>query len=297
MIVVEPGIGSYNKVIAPFAVFESYAVMSHVYAKHDMMPRWMDAVVPNYFDPKDFIDATGTIEETNVKIQDYITSHETSALSKPNVCTIQSVLSLKPRSYVLMIARMITTKGVQVAIEVCRTAGLKLILAGQGLPKDAVSKDFKIDFTDLDCPNGVTHIGYIEPLQRAILIANAKCLLAPTLYAEPFGGVNVEAQMSGVPAITTDWGAFAETVLHGVTGYRCRSMDHFLYALQNVDLLDRKRIRQWALDNYGLTKVATMYEEYFQMLATTKQGRGFYQENPGRLALKWLEKTYPLANK
>lgn len=116
--------------------------------------------------------------------------------------------------------------------------------------------------------------------------------MCPTLYAEPFGGVNVEAQMSGVPVVCTDWGAFAETVLHGVTGYRCRTMEQFTWALRNVESLDRAKILKWARTNYGFTKIAAMYEEYFSMLSTVYNGKGFYEERPGRLGLGWLEKTY-----
>ena len=136
----------------------------------------------------------------------------------------------------------------------------------------------------------IEHVGYVEPKERSVLLAKAKCLMCPTLYVEPFGGVNVEAQITGIPVITTDWGAFAETVKHGVSGFRCRTLEQFIWALKNVDSLDRKRIRFEACSNYSLTKVASMYEEYFGMLKTVKFGSGFYESFDGRLGLSWLEK-------
>ena len=299
MIVVEPGIGSYNNFIAPFCVFESYAVLHYVYAKFNHMPRWMDCVIPNYFDPEDFIDATSvadvklTDEEWTTKYTQIESTIGETASRLENACTLEIALQAPEGQYALLIGRCIASKGIQVAIEVCHKANIKLIVAGQGTLYDAVTKESasKIEVTSISDPTGVTHVGYIDPAIRAILIARCKFLFMPTLYSEPFGGVNVEAQMSGIPVITTDWGAFSETVDHGRSGYRCRTTDHFLWAVKNVDSLDRKAIRKHAHDTWGLTKVATMYEEYFQMLESTlKDGGGYYKENPGRLALKWLEK-------
>lgn len=293
MVVVEPGIGSHNDIVAPFCVFESYAVMHHVYAKYNHMPRFFDAVVPNYFDPADFIDASGPPDERQDAIQRYLALN-TSEPSEKSL-NLSQALKAPDQGYVLVIARLIPTKGIQLAIEACEAAGIKLVIAGQGAITEAVKADLKYSATALDEPGGVTHVGYVEPRERAVLIARAKALLAPTLYSEPFAGVNVEAQMSGVPVVTTDWGAFTETVLHGITGYRCRTMEQFTWALKNVDGLNRNQIKQWAISNYGLNKVGSMYEEYFSMLSSVFHGRGFYDQKPGRLGLKWLEKSWPVA--
>lgn len=276
LIVVEPGIGSYNKLAAPFSVFESYAVMHHVYAKYDMRPRFMDAVVPNYFDEADFL-APGA------SVDDFVGAGARSSV-------MDTIMRLPERRYVVLVARLIPTKGIQLAIEATQAAGLKLVLAGQGRIQDAVAPGFVVPETAPEATNGVTHIGYIEPRERAVLLARAWCCIMPSLYAEPFGGFNVESQMSGLPVVTTDWGAFAETVVHGLTGYRCRTMDHFVWALKNVVSLDRARIRRWAVNTFGFNKVGSMYEEYFSMLASTRGGRGFYASNEGRMGLKWLEK-------
>lgn len=301
LFVVEPGIGSYNDTAAPFSVFESYAVMHHVYGKYNKLPRFFDAVVPNYFDAADFIDATdpALIDE---RVEAFVAERK-PPMSDQSI-TLEQAMRCPKGKYVLMIARIIPTKGVQLAIEACAAAGLKLVMIGQGQLKEAVHKDFKWTSVEpevtLDAPIvpqapdsapvPVTHLGYAEPRERAVLIARAHAVIVPSLYSEPFGGVNIEAQLSGVPVVTTDWGAFSETVVHGVSGYRCRSLDHFVWALQAVKRLDRVPIRARALANYSFDKVGFMYEEYFRMLSTVKSGRGFYQTNEDRTELEWLKK-------
>ena len=113
----------------------------------------------------------------------------------------------------------------------------------------------------------------------------------PTYYLEPFGGVNVEAQLCGTPVITSDWGAFPETVLHGVTGYRCRVFEEFCWAVKNIDRIKHNDCRKWAEQNYSLERVGKMYEEYFQRISHLS-GEGWYEKNPERSELDWLVKYY-----
>jgi len=192
----------------------------------------------------------------------------------------------KKEDYLLYFGRIINRKGVQTASDVAKATGNKLLIVGQG---------------SLDDPNeGLalgkeTHLEYrpaVGPEERAELMKKAKAVLMPTYYLEPFGGVNVESQLCGTPVITSDWGAFPETVLHGVTGYRCRVFEEFCWAVNHIDRIKPQACREWASKNYSLERVGKMYEEYFQRVHRLF-GKGWYEDNPERTELEWLERYYP----
>ena len=107
-------------------------------------------------------------------------------------------------------------------------------------------------------------------------MGGAIAVFAPTIYVEPFGYVVIESQMCGTPTITTDWGAFVETNVQGVTGYRCRSFAEFLEAAENAGTLDRAKIRQHAVENYSVEVISERYERYFARLGTL-WGKGWYE--------------------
>jgi glycosyltransferase involved in cell wall biosynthesis len=185
-----------------------------------------------------------------------------------------------PDGYFLYLGRLTDDKGVSLAIDVARRAGRQLKMAGQGNPDRF-----------LDNASHVEYVGPVGVAERKELLAGAAALLCPTFYIEPFGGVAVEAQLSGTPVITTDWGAFTETVIPNVTGFRCRTIDHFEYAAKHIDEIDPASCRKWAM-NYSLPSVARMYEEYFQMLLNLR-GDGFYTSHPDRTEMNWLRKSFP----
>ena len=189
----------------------------------------------------------------------------------------------KPKDYFLFVGRIIGSKGIGIAVDVTKRLGVKLLVAGQGDLAGVVGS----------VPDHVEIIGYVEPKQRCEIMKNAKALFAPTHYNEPFGGVMVEALFCGTPVITTDWGGFAENNLHGVTGYRCRTVEQFTWAAKNIDKISRKSCHDWAMKNFSLERVGLMYEEYFQTLLKVYNGNGFYQENPDRKELDWLVRYYP----
>lgn len=105
-------------------------------------------------------------------------------------------------------------------------------------------------------------------------------------YSEPFGGVQVECMLSGTPTITTDWGAFCENNVHGVTGYRCRTMAQILCAIRNIDRIDPHVCRQHA-SRFLLPAVAPLYETFFQMVLDVYRGDGWYAEHTDEELEAW----------
>lgn len=246
MICVEPGIGYSGGHFARWKIFESYAIYHAYWGLHGVNYCNQDnynVVIPNYFDLDDF-----------------------------EYCD-------KKDDYFLYLGRVFDGKGVNIAIQACERAGVRLIVAGQ---KD---ESYKM-------PDWVEYVGYAGVEKRKQLMSRAKASFLPSQYIEPFGGVQIENLLSGTPTITTDWGAFAENNLHGITGYRCRTMGDYVQAIQNIDHIQPANCRKWG-ENFSLEKVGEMYEKYFKDVLNIFTANGWYEKSPST-DLNVLYKEYPV---
>ena len=190
--------------------------------------------------------------------------------------------SATKKDYFLYLGRITRAKGLDLAINVTEHIGARLIIAGQGGPGDLGLDDW---------PSHVEYVGYAFADKRRELMKHAKGLFVFSTYVEPFAGVMIESFLSGTPVISTDWGTFAENNLHGLTGYRCRTFDHMIWAARNVHKIDPYACKTWG-ENFTLDKVAPMYEEYFKAAS-----RGWYDIDETRPALDWFSRTYPTPQK
>jgi len=181
--------------------------------------------------------------------------------------------------YYVYLGRIIPRKGVDIAVEATKQLNSRLVVAGLG----------SLENLNLNQPH-VEYRGIVGVKERSDLLKHAKALFVPTKYIEPFGGVAIEANFCGTPVITTDFGSFTETVVHGVTGYRCHTLDDFIWAAQNVDKISPEACRNWAVSNYSMNRVKWMYHEYITKLLDL-YGKGWYELHPERKELHWLTKT------
>jgi glycosyltransferase involved in cell wall biosynthesis len=230
--------------------------------------------------------------------ESYCVMNHTYALAKINPRWYDAVIpnyfdlddfefDAEPEDYLLFVGRIIESKGVGMAVEIAKKVNMRLKVAGQGDLASVLKGPI---------PDHVEIVGYVEPRARALLMKKAKALLMPTHFNEPFGGVMVEALLCGTPVITSDWGAFAENNIHGMTGYRCRTMEQFVWAVKNIDAISRYVCYNWAMRTFSLERVAPMYEEYFDSLMRVFTGAGFYEYNVQRTELDWLNRDYPCAH-
>lgn len=257
MIVVEPGIG-YGGCFAPFKVFETYAWMHYVYGRLGVENgQYYDAVIPPAFDPDEF---------------PFRDRHEKG-------------------DYALFMARIISRKGIMIALQAAHAMNIRLKVVGQG---SLVNDDEGLAINPADFPLAEFYQRAVGPEERAELMSRAAVFIAPTIYIEPNGNVAVEAAMCGTPVVTTDWGGFTDNVLHGITGWRCRTFDDFCWALRHCGDIDPKVCREWAIENYSEAAVAPKYEEYFQRLYSLYTSEhGWYELTHDRPPITWLKKHYP----
>jgi len=158
--------------------------------------------------------------------------------------------------YLLYVGRLTERKGLEIVAGVAERTGLPLVVAGFG--------------DESLIPNGAEFVGSVEPKQRTELMQGARCVLMPTLYLEPFGLVAVEAQMCGTPAVTTDFGAFTETV---DARFRCSTLAEFCDAA-TLDV-DRAALRESAIERFSPSVIGPKYQAYFEKLAGL-WGKGWY---------------------
>jgi len=197
------------------------------------------------------------------------------------------VFSNKPKDYFLYIGRMIGRKGVTTAIEATRAAGKRLKLIGQ--------ESDEINVKSL--PEHCEFLGLANKDMRNELFGGAIATFTPTIYLEPFAGTHVESMLCGTPVITTNFGVFGgDTFIDGIHGFKCSTLDDFVWATKNAHRLDRKEVRRNG-ERYLMENIQWEYQRWFDRLyqlylSTTGKGIWGFNHLPEK-EYEWRKHVYP----
>lgn len=233
---IETGIGYPDREFGAFRVFESYAWMHYHQGGHLNFDQGGQVI---YRDNLPVVGRSGKDYEWVV----------------PNYFDLDDwTPKTESGEYLLFFGRICGEKGMDVIREIADRIDETIIVAGQG------------DIGPWKGKN-IEYIGPVAGKDRNNLVGDAKAMLMPTRFTEPFGGSGIEGMLCGVPLIASDFGAFTETIKNGINGYRCHTLIDWLTAIKLAPFLSRSHIAGYARRRYSLQTCAVEYDRIFKAIS------------------------------
>jgi glycosyltransferase involved in cell wall biosynthesis len=171
---------------------------------------------------------------------------------------------VKPTNdYLAYLGRIIHPKGLHLAIQAVQqynqTAShpIKLKIAGKhyaGHNKDTYWQSSILPKLE---DENIEYVGFVGPDERKTFLGNAKALIVPSLFDEPFGLVSIESLACGTPVIGLNSGAIPEVINQDIFGIvvdktiaadnsidETRTANDIAGAIQKIDKIDRTICRR-----------------------------------------------------
>lgn len=173
--------------------------------------------------------------------------------------------------HLLFLGRISPEKRPDRAIRIAALAGLPLRIAAK---VDAVDRAYhEREIAPLIAAHGVEFLGEVDDAGKQRLLAEARALLFPIDWPEPFGLVMIEAMACGTPVIAWRCGSVPEVVEHGVTGFIVASEQEAAEAARRAGMLDRGRIRARFEARFTADRMARDYLAVYSRLLERAAGR------------------------
>jgi glycosyltransferase involved in cell wall biosynthesis len=168
--------------------------------------------------------------------------------------------------YLAFLGRISPEKRPDLAIEIARRAGIRLRIAAK---VDRADEAYFREVIEplLDDPL-VEFIGEVGEGEKAAFLGNARALLFPIDWPEPFGLVMIEAMACGTPVIAFRRGSVPEVIDHGVSGWIVDDLDGAVEAVYNVGRLNRLQVRRRFEQRFTAERMARDYVAIYERLAS-----------------------------
>lgn len=187
--------------------------------------------------------------------------------------------------YVAYLGRIIEPKGVHLAIDAIEQynrqnpdSPLTLQVAGKHY-SDAKKDAYWQEKIHPQFGKHIIDAGYVPPSKRRQFLGNAKVLIVPSIFEEPFGMVIIEALACGTPVIGLDSGAIPELLTTKATGRvvgkaytdegtldEAQTVANLAVALTEIDYFDRALCRREFEKRFTADRMVAEHEAVYRKL-------------------------------
>jgi glycosyltransferase involved in cell wall biosynthesis len=167
----------------------------------------------------------------------------------------------------MFLGRISPAKAPHLAVKAAREAGAKLDIVGSTTFVDDV--DYVHEVKRLCDGDQIRFIGEVSQEDKIKYLQNARGLLIPSQFGEPFGLISVEAMACGTVPIALDDGALREIIIDDQTGFICNSIEQMADRINELELIDTNTCRKRSMQ-FSREKMA---QEYLKLYTSIINGQ------------------------
>jgi glycosyltransferase involved in cell wall biosynthesis len=216
----------------------------------------------------------------NLKNLNYVSISDTQRLTAPKglnfIKTVYNGIEIdkfpfnnNPRDYFAFMGRIVRVKGCHNAIQACIENKSNLKIVGKHYANsDDTDNSYWEKYISPQLDNEfIDYKGFIKKdSELRQFISNAKALLFPIEWDEPFGMVIIEALATGTPVIAYPNGAVTEIIEDGKNGFLVNNVNEMKKAMKNINKIDRRYCRESIENRFTVKKMAEGYLDAYKKL-------------------------------
>jgi glycosyltransferase involved in cell wall biosynthesis len=262
---------------------------------HDFMAHYIDLIDPlktvyTLHDPKPLRDHLGYWRFRHFKNDDYIFISESQLKNYHKMVRSVGVIyhgvntkkfefKETEGEYLAFLGRYIKEKGVLDGIKAAKESHLTLKMIGDDAYRELPF--FQKEILPHLKKGVVEDESFFGEGDRGPFLRNAKALLFPIQWEEPFGMVMIEAMACGTPVVAYNHGSVSEIVEDGVTGFivdqddanrpnkgkwiiKKQGVEGLVEAIKRIGEIDRAACRQLVESKFTVEKMAENYEKVYK---------------------------------
>jgi glycosyltransferase involved in cell wall biosynthesis len=175
----------------------------------------------------------------------------------------------QPRGdYLAFLGRISPEKRADRAVEIALKANIKLKIAAKVDPAD---EDYFKTIAHLFDHPLIEFVGEVSESMKDDFLGNARALLFPIDWPEPFGLVMIEALACGTPVIAYDHGSVREIIAPDESGFIVHSIGQAVAAVETIGQISRQRCRDIFDTRFTAKRMTGDYLEHYAQLMAAPQ--------------------------